>query len=228
MSDQARDQPRDQPKDQPRDQPKQAEEQGEADANTARVRALVAAGDVEAATEEALRAYGGALYGYILGIVGDADAAADALQVCSVRVWQGIKGFAGQSSLKTWLYRVARNAALRSLEDPHRRRAQPLSDDAERALTARWTRTATDAWRQTAEKQRLWASVERLPGADRELLSLRLLHHMSWLEIAAVLEPAAQEATTRAAAAKLRKRFERLKGQLRALLTDPSDDQCEP
>lgn len=46
----------------------------------------------------------------MLGSLHDAD---DALQEAMLGAWKGIGGFEGRSSLRTWLYRIATNAALR-------------------------------------------------------------------------------------------------------------------
>ncbi len=49
----------------------------------------------------------------MLGSVDDAD---DALQEVLVRAWRGVGAFAGRSSLRTWLFRIATNACLSRLE----------------------------------------------------------------------------------------------------------------
>jgi RNA polymerase sigma-70 factor, ECF subfamily len=45
----------------------------------------------------------------ILGSVQDAD---DAVQDALLRAWRGLAGFEGRSSLRSWLYKIATNAAL--------------------------------------------------------------------------------------------------------------------
>ena len=58
----------------------------------------------------------------MLGSVDDAD---DVMQEVLVRAWRGLPGFAGRSSLRTWLYRIATNACLNRLER-HPARTVPL------------------------------------------------------------------------------------------------------
>lgn len=183
----------------------------------AEITKLLADGDTHTAAERIIQHHGQALYGYIYHIVHNADAAADAFQIFSVRLWQGLAQFRGQSKLKTWLYTVARNAALRHLQNPQARRAVALDTQQEAHIPAAPPRTVTDAWQRTAEKQKLWSLIEALPHEDRELLSLRLTHALPWLEIAQVLSPPNSPQTAlRQHAAALRKRFERLKTSLGA------------
>ena len=56
--------------------------------------------------------------GWILGSTQDAE---DALQEILVAAWQGLAGFEGRSSLRTWLYRVATTRCLNMLRSARRR-----------------------------------------------------------------------------------------------------------
>jgi RNA polymerase sigma-70 factor (ECF subfamily) len=56
----------------------------------------------------------------MLGSLQDAE---DALQDTLLAAWQGIAGFEGRSSLRTWLYRIATNRCLNTLRTASRRRA---------------------------------------------------------------------------------------------------------
>src|SRR5438034_1354370 len=53
----------------------------------------------------------------MLGSVHDAE---DALQDALLHAWRGLPGFAGRSSLRTWLYKITTNACLDAR--PHGRR----------------------------------------------------------------------------------------------------------
>jgi RNA polymerase sigma-70 factor (TIGR02960 family) len=57
----------------------------------------------------------------MLGSVQDAE---DALQDSLVAAWQGIDGFSGQASIRTWLYRIATNKCLNALRTIRRRPAR--------------------------------------------------------------------------------------------------------
>ena len=54
----------------------------------------------------------------MLGSVTDAD---DLLQETMVAAWRGLDGFAGRSSLRSWLYRIATNRCLNAIRDAKRR-----------------------------------------------------------------------------------------------------------
>src|SRR6266508_4399660 len=49
----------------------------------------------------------------MLGSVADAE---DALQETLLRAWRGLARFEGRSSLRSWLYKIATNACLKSIE----------------------------------------------------------------------------------------------------------------
>lgn len=59
---------------------------------------------------------------YLTRLVGEAEAE-DLTQSVMLRVNEGLSGFRGDSSVSTWIYRIATNAALDKLR---RRRLQPL------------------------------------------------------------------------------------------------------
>ncbi len=54
-------------------------------------------------------------------MLGSFDEAEDLVQEVFLRAWRGRDGFAGRSSLRTWLYRIATNACLDALDGRKRR-----------------------------------------------------------------------------------------------------------
>ncbi len=69
----------------------------------ARIQAALARGDPHAAATEAIRGYGPQVLGYLTRVLRSADDAADAFSFFSERVWKGIGGFEGRSSVRVWL-----------------------------------------------------------------------------------------------------------------------------
>ena len=62
------------------------------------------------------------VHGYrMLGSFQDAE---DALQDALLSAWQGLGGFEGRASIRTWLYRIATNRCLNALRSAKRRQAK--------------------------------------------------------------------------------------------------------
>ena len=73
-----------------------------------------------------LEAHRPALTGHCYRMLGSVVDAEDAVQESMLRAWKSIDCFAGQSSLKTWLYRIATNVCLDTLSATRRQRLHPL------------------------------------------------------------------------------------------------------
>jgi len=61
------------------------------------------------------------LTGYCYRMLGSAFEAEDAVQDTMVKAWRAVDGFAGRSSLRSWLYRIATNVCLDMLRSRQRR-----------------------------------------------------------------------------------------------------------
>jgi RNA polymerase sigma-70 factor (ECF subfamily) len=78
-------------------------------------------------TEAALlEQYRPALTGHCYRMLGSVVDAEDAVQEAMLRAWKGIEKFQERASLKTWLYRIATNVCLDTLQATERRRLRPL------------------------------------------------------------------------------------------------------
>src|SRR4030081_2661786 len=77
-------------------------------------------------TDALLEQYRPALTGHCYRMLGSVLDAEDAVQEAMLRAWKGMAGFKEESSLKTWLYRIATNVCLDTLSAADRRRLRPL------------------------------------------------------------------------------------------------------
>jgi RNA polymerase sigma-70 factor, ECF subfamily len=185
------------------------------------VRDRLASGDSVGAATAAIEALGPEILGFLAAIVrGEEEAREVFAQFCE-ELWVGLPRFDWRTPLRTWAYTLARQAIERLRSDPHRDPARrvPLSQSPEvRALEQRaWTRTPMHL--QSQVKSELTALRDALPEADRVLLVLRVDRGMSFSAIASITLgtiAAADEATLQREAARLRKRFQLVKEELRA------------
>lgn len=167
----------------------------------------------EAATRT-LRAYGPEVLGFLVAVLRDERDAGEVYARACADLWSGLPRFRWESSMRTWLYTLARNAAHAHRRDPHRRRRVALDDHPEVQDIPARDRTATAPYLQSESKLRVRRLRESLSPDDQMLLILRIDRDMSWNDIARVMGDG--DDLVRAAAA-LRKRFERVKERLRTL-----------
>jgi RNA polymerase sigma-70 factor (TIGR02960 family) len=84
------------------------------------------AGDGEA-FRELIEPYRGELRVHCYRMLGSFEDAEDALQETLLAAWQGLRGFEGRASLRTWLFRIATNRCLDALRSARRRPAMDWS-----------------------------------------------------------------------------------------------------
>ncbi|MFG3425972.1 RNA polymerase subunit sigma-70 [Streptomyces californicus] len=155
-------------------------------------------GDKARAAELELDAYRGELVRYCYRMLGSYAEAEDAAQQALVRAWQNAGQFAGRSSLRSWVYRIATNVCLDALA-AGRRRALPMdlsgpSDGAAPpgapADSALWIEPLPGgdpaASTMTGESVRLAfvAALQHLPPKQRATLLLRDVLGFSAREVA--------------------------------------------
>ena len=78
-----------------------------------------------------LEQYRPALTGHCYRMLGSVVDAEDAVQEAMLRAWKGMQKFREQSSMKTWLYRIATNVCLDTLASTERQRLRPVEVSAE-------------------------------------------------------------------------------------------------
>jgi RNA polymerase sigma-70 factor, ECF subfamily len=182
-----------------------------------RIRAHAADGQHAHAFEIAIAAYGPELLGYLASMLSDEDAARELYAQLCADLWKGLPAFEWRSTFRTWAYAVARNELHRHRELGRRaRRFEALSTGVQEISDER-ARTLTSPHLRTANKSKLQELRDSLDPDDRAILVLRIDRELEWQEIAEALAGASLSGDERARhAAALRKRFERIKAELRA------------
>lgn len=179
-------------------------------------------GDVAGATNVAIRGYGPELFGFLVALHRDEQAASDVFSDLTERIWKGLPTFEWQSSFRTWAYTIARNSSLSHHRNARRqaRRQSPLPDGSELSILAQNVRSETLAYLKTETKSAAAKLRESLSREDQELLMLRVDRRLAWNELAEVLhegETPLDPSEAKREAARLRKRFQLLKEKLMEL-----------
>lgn len=188
----------------------------------AAIRAAWEARDFHAAATLALELYGPEIYSFVNARLRSANEADEAFSLFSEDLWRGLPGFEFRSTVRGWLYALARNAANRHAAAPQRRAARNVPLSVEGAIDAlvQRSRSETQMHQRTEVKDRMRALRERLPIEDQTLLILFVDRNLPWREIALVMNDQGERLESlelTREAARLRKRFERVKGELRAM-----------
>ena len=170
----------------------------------ARAQEAAIVADLKAGSEEAyawlIGEFQRPVYGLVYRMVSDPADAADTTQDVFLKVFRGMKHFHGESSLKTWIYRIALHEAANrkrwwfrhkvhetSIELPESEGNRNGDGAIESALTDRHE-SPFDNVAQNELRQRVDAELHRVDEPYRTTLILRDLEEMSYEEIAEILQ----------------------------------------
>ncbi len=132
------------------------------------------------------------LYGLLVRLTGDRDAALDLVQETFLRALRGIASFRGESALRTWLHRIAVHVFLNEKRGPRTETVDPQTlEKLAPSWWNRWSGRMPDPEQVVASRQeaeRLGQVIARLPEAYRAVLLLRDREGYSAHEVATLLE----------------------------------------
>ena len=140
------------------------------------------------------------VYGLVYRMVSDPADAADTTQDVFLKVFRGMKQFHGESSLKTWIYRIALHEAANRKRWWFRHKAQETSiepggpdgfagnDEAMQSAMTDQRDSPFDSVAHREVQQRVDAELRKVAEPYRTALILRDLEEMSYEEIAEVLQ----------------------------------------
>jgi RNA polymerase sigma-70 factor (ECF subfamily) len=140
------------------------------------------------------------VYGLVYRVVSDPADAADTTQDVFLKIFRGMKHFHGESSLKTWIYRIALHEAANRKRWWFRHKAQETSiepmesegavkaDDAMQAALTDQHESPFDHVVHNEVRKRVDAELRKVAEPYRTTLILRDLEEMSYEEIAEILQ----------------------------------------
>jgi len=176
-------------------------------------------GDFRAVATLALERYGPEILGVLAARMRSSADAAEVFSLFAENLWRGLPGFQWRCTLRSWAYRIARNATVRWATAGERRpeRNVAIEDGGVLELAER-VRSSTLVHLRSEVKSEIRRLREELPEPEQMLLILRVDKALEWPEIAAVLaDEDLPDDELRREAVRLRKQFQRVTEKLRGL-----------
>jgi len=149
---------------------------------------------VEEAYEILIQRYQQPVYNLVCRLLNDPSDASDIVQEVFLKVFRNIGSFRGNSSLKTWIYRIAVNEAYNHRRWFSRHQRQEVAMAADEGMPnyadslADPGRTPFDQAADHETRALVEAALEKLNAKFRAAVVLRDIEDLSYEEIAAVLE----------------------------------------
>lgn len=156
-----------------------------------------------------MRRHQSAVYRVCYRVLSDREDAEDATQEAFIRAYDRLHTFAGRSTFKTWMLRLAVNVGLN--ERDRRRPKARLNEERPPFTTEESLRTDGDpeaGLMRSESERRLHEALDELPRNHRAALALHDLEGLSYAEAAEILEAA--EGTVRQWAYRGRQRLKEL------------------
>lgn len=139
----------------------------------------------EEAYRELVRTYQERLYWHIRKIVLDHDDADDVLQETFIKIFRNIDSFQGNSSLFTWMYRIATNESITHINKKSRRNKISNEEYNELALE----NLESDVYFEgDAIQLKLQKAIATLPDRQRMVFNMRYFDEMPYKEMSEILE----------------------------------------
>lgn len=138
----------------------------------------------DTAFRQLVKMYHERLYWHIRKIVMNHEDADDILQNTFIKVWKNIESFRGESTLFTWLFRIATNESLTFLSSRKKRSLITLNDASEHLMD----NLMADPYFEGNEIQmKLQKAVTRLPEKQRLVFNMKYFDNMKYEEMSKIL-----------------------------------------
>ena len=145
----------------------------------------------DAAFSEVVTRYKAKLYNYVYRMTGSADDAEDLTQEVFIRMYTSIDSFRGQSSLNTWLFRIAGNLCIDRFRRTKNRNPafsldEPLGDDTGTQEVADETYAPHRLLENVEMAEQIQAALSKLPDKLRTTLLLHDIEGLPYEEVAEI------------------------------------------
>jgi RNA polymerase sigma-70 factor (ECF subfamily) len=125
------------------------------------------------------------LYWHIRKIVLNHDDTDDVLQNTFLKVWKNLDGFREESTLFTWLYRIATNESLTFLSAQKRKAMVPMNEVSDYIKN----KLESDEYYEGTEIQKkLQNAIITLPDKQRLVFNMRYFEEMPYQEMSEILD----------------------------------------
>ncbi len=154
---------------------------------------LAADGD-DYAFEEIVSAYENTVYNMAMYIAKNNEDALDISQEVFLKLWQSLKNFRGESSLRTYIMKLVKNTSIDFVRKRKNRQTLSLTvtdnDGEEKEIEIKDTSPESDPVEHYMKNQRIEtvrAAISRLDDDHREILIMRDMNGMEYKEISEAL-----------------------------------------
>ena len=147
------------------------------------------AGGNPAAFRKLFQRYQVPIYSYLFSITRDGQMAEDLTQETFLRVFRNRANYTREARFTTWLWTIARNAAIDHIR---KKKETPLGEEIEEATMGDSRglepNDAETLLVQKADQQAIADCLGRLPDSQRDALAMRIFSELDYAEIAKTME----------------------------------------
>ena len=136
------------------------------------------------AFKELVTVYGPRLYSQIRAIARSHELTNDILQNVFVKVFQNLHDFNQESTLYTWMYRIARNETLNFIDKENRRTGIDIDPPMLEILAGD---SSLDQLDEEKISELLFEAIETLPEKQRQIFELKYFQEMKYSEMSKLL-----------------------------------------
>lgn len=139
----------------------------------------------QAAFRELVETYQERLYWHIRHIVLNHDDADDILQNSFIKIWRNINAFRGESSLYTWMFKIATNESITYLSQL-KKQAKPIDNEKNEFMR---DRVISDAYFDGDEIEKLFQeAIAILPQKQRLVFNMKYFEEKKYTEMSEILD----------------------------------------